>query len=114
LSNLRFPGPRRFDIACVGLAFDSTRSLGSTLVTWPREQVVKRLVSYHPDDEAGLRVAQEERLLELWEATRTSGHELPLDALVQGFAQATHPIVKGFMVGRTIWGDASRVRGQLQ
>jgi 5-dehydro-2-deoxygluconokinase len=155
------------------LAFDGTRSIGTALLSWPREQVVKCLVSYHPDDEAALRVAQEERLLELWEATRASGHELllevipphaddaavlravkrfynlglkpewwklapmasdawatfaalvherdpqcrgavilglnqPLEALVQGFAAATHPIVKGFMVGRTIWGDASR------
>jgi 5-dehydro-2-deoxygluconokinase len=163
------------------LAFDGTRSLGSALVTWPREQVVKCLVHYHPDDEAGLRVAQEERLLELWEATRASGHELlleviapqgnadeavlravkrfynlglkpewwklapmeggswsalaaliaerdphcrgavvlglnqPLDELVQGFKAARHPIVKGFMVGRTIWGDASRawLRGEI-
>ena len=135
---------------------------------------MKCLVHYHPDDDAELRVAQEERLLELWEATRTSGHELlleviapngnedaavlralkrfynlglkpewwklapmrsaswaslaaliderdpscrgavvlglnqPIDELVQGFKAATHPIVKGFMVGRTIWGDASR------
>lgn len=156
------------------LAFDGTRSIGSALVTWPREQVVKCLVHYHPDDAAELRVAQEERLLELWEATRASGHELlleviapdgnadeavlravkrfynlglrpdwwklapmqaaswqsfaalvaerdphcrgavilglnqPLETLAQGFAQAPHPIVKGFMVGRTIWGDASR------
>ena len=156
------------------LAFDGTRSIGSLLPSWPREQVVKCLVAYHPDDDATLRVAQEERLLELWEATRASGHELllevippgghdaavvlravqrfynlglkpewwklmpmaanswaafaalveardpqcrgavilglnqPIEALAQGFAQATHPIVKGFMVGRTIWGDASR------
>jgi len=161
------------------LAFDGTRSIGTALVSWPREQVVKCLVHYHPDDEAELRVAQEERLAELWEATRASGHELllevivpalpdkprnddeavlravkrfynlglkpewwklapmaaaswqalavlvaerdpqcrgavilglnqPLEALAQGFAQATHPIVKGFMVGRSIWGDASR------
>ena len=155
------------------LAFDGTRSIGTALLSWPREQVVKCLVSYHPDDEATLRVAQEERLLELWEATRASGHELllevippnaddaavlravkrfynlglrpewwklapmaaeswaafaglvaerdpqcrgavilglnqPVEALVRGFAAATHPIVKGFMVGRTIWGDASR------
>jgi 5-dehydro-2-deoxygluconokinase len=155
------------------LAFDGTRSVGSTLVEWPREQVVKCLVHYHPDDIAGLRVAQEERLLELWEATRASGHELlleviapqhddravlravkrfynlglkpewwklapmssaawdelaalvaerdpqcrgavilglsqPLDALADAFRQAQHPIVKGFMVGRTIWGDACK------
>jgi 5-dehydro-2-deoxygluconokinase len=152
------------------LAFDGTRSVGSTLVEWPREQVVKCLVHYHPDDGAELRVAQEERLLELWEATRASGHELlleviaprhedeavlraikrfynlglkpewwklapmtahawsalaqlaaerdphcrgavilglsqPLDALAASFAQATHPFVKGFMVGRSIWGE---------
>jgi 5-dehydro-2-deoxygluconokinase len=161
------------------LAFDGTRSIGTALVTWPREQVVKCLVHYHPDDDAELRVAQEERLLELWEATRASGHELlleviapawphsasgadeavlravkrfynlglkpewwklapmapaswaqlaaliaerdpqcrgavilglnqPLETLIQAFAEATHPIVKGFMVGRSIWGDASR------
>jgi len=155
------------------LAFDGMRSLGTALLSWPREQVVKCLVSYHPDDDATLRVAQEERLLELWEATRASGHELllevippnrddaavlrtvkrfynlglkpewwklapmasdswaafaalvqerdphcrgavilglnqPLEALLASFAAATHPIVKGFMVGRTIWGDASQ------
>jgi 5-dehydro-2-deoxygluconokinase len=63
------------------LAFDGTRSIGSTLIEWPREQVVKCLVGYHPDDEATLRVAQEERLLELWQATRASGHELLLEVI---------------------------------
>jgi 5-dehydro-2-deoxygluconokinase len=162
------------------LAFDGTRSVASTLIEWPREQVVKCLVHYHPDDEAMLRVHQEERLLELWEATRVSGHELlleviapqhsdeavlravkrfynlgmkpewwklaplaapswarlaalvderdphcrgavilglnqPLEALVEAFAQATHPLVKGFMVGRTLWGEASAawLRGDI-
>ena len=183
------------------LAFDGTRSIGTTLIEWPREQVVKCLVAYHPDDEATLRVAQEERLLELWQATRASGHELllevippnspvrptsvrpepvegfagastssartgdsdavvlraikrfynlglkpewwklapmqtaswvtlsaliverdvhcrgvvllglnqPMDTLIDGFsAAAAQPIVRGFMVGRTIWGEASR------
>jgi 5-dehydro-2-deoxygluconokinase len=156
------------------LAFDGTRSIGTTLIEWPREQVVKCLVGYHPDDEATLRVAQEERLLELWQATRSSGHELlleiippnssdeavlravkrfynlgvkpewwklapmraaswaalgeliaerdphcrgvvllglnqPMERLIEGFAAAaTQPIVRGFMVGRTIWGEASR------
>lgn len=162
------------------LAFDGTRSVGSTLTEWPREQVVKCLVHYHPDDEADLRVAQEERLLELWDATRTSGHELlleviapqhedaavlravkrfynlglkpewwklapmaepswaalaaliaerdpqcrgavilglnqPLETLAAAFAHARHPIVKGFMVGRTIWGEACTawLRGEI-
>jgi len=43
------------------------------------------------------------------------GLNQPLDALAQGFAAATHPIVKGFMVGRTIWDKASRawLRGEI-
>ncbi len=156
------------------LAFDGTRSIGTSLIEWPREQVVKCLVAYHPDDEATLRVAQEERVQELWQATRASGHELlleiippngddpavlravkrfynlgikpewwklapmqaaswaalgaliaerdphcrgvvllglnqPMERLIDGFAAAaTQPIVRGFMVGRTIWGEASR------
>ncbi len=160
------------------LRFDGTLSVGSTLRAWPREQVVKCLVYYHPDDPAELRVEQETRLAELWEATRESGHELllevipppaatppgtadaavlravtrfynlglkpewwklapmaaeswrhlgrlvaerdpqcrgaailglnqPIAALAEGFAQATDPIVKGFMVGRTLWAEAS-------
>jgi 5-dehydro-2-deoxygluconokinase len=160
------------------LRFDGTRSIGSALVHWPTEQVVKCLVHYHPDDAFELRLQQEQTVLELWEATRVSGNELllelipprpmtadggadaavlrsvqrfynlgvkpewwklapmqaegwralelliaerdrhcrgavilglnqPLDFLAASFAQATNPIVKGFMVGRTLWADAS-------
>jgi 5-dehydro-2-deoxygluconokinase len=166
------------------LRFDGTCSLGSTLVGWPQEQVVKCLVYYHPDDEIDLRLEQEARLRELWEATRASGHELlleiilpragegggdaavlraiqrlynlgykpewwklapmaapawealgrliaerdpqcrgavilglnkPLESLAQGFAQATAGIVKGFMVGRTLWAGPSLswLRGEI-
>ncbi|WP_296225064.1 bifunctional 5-dehydro-2-deoxygluconokinase/5-dehydro-2-deoxyphosphogluconate aldolase [Ralstonia sp. UBA689] len=160
------------------LRFDDTRSVGSALVHWPTEQVVKCLVHYHPDDPATLRVDQEQKVLELWEATRESGNELlleiipprtitpagteddavlrtvarfynlgvrpewwklapmhadswarleqlvaerdphcrgavilglnqPLQYLIDSFRSATNPIVKGFMVGRTLWADAS-------
>lgn len=160
------------------LRFDGTRSIGSALIHWPTEQVVKCLVHYHPDDHFGLRLEQEQTVLELWEATRESGNELlleiippkamtpdgtadaavlravkrfynlgvkpewwklapmqeqgwrdlealiserdrhcrgavilglnqPLDFLASSFANATNPIVKGFMVGRTLWADAS-------
>ncbi|WP_077035993.1 5-dehydro-2-deoxygluconokinase [Pelomonas sp. KK5] len=160
------------------LRFDGTRSIGSALLNWPTEQVVKCLVHYSPDDATELRLAQEDALLELWEATRSSGNELlvevippraltraggedeavlraltrlynlgirpewwklaplqpagwaalaqllaerdphcrgavilglnqPLDYLVRSFAEATDPVVKGFMVGRSLWGDAS-------
>lgn len=160
------------------LRFDGTLSIGSQLGHWPREQVIKCLVHYHPDDPVDLRLEQEARVAELWEATRESGHELlleiippreatapgtadaavlravkrlynlgfkpewwklapmapeawaalaqllaerdphcrgvvilglnqPLEVLAAGFAQAVHPIVKGFMVGRTLWAGPS-------
>ncbi|MFJ1258257.1 5-dehydro-2-deoxygluconokinase [Cupriavidus sp. CuC1] len=160
------------------LRFDGTRSLASDLAHWPREQVVKCLVFYHPDDPAALRAEQDEQLQVVWEATRYSGHELllevippkdslapddegeavvrairhfydiglkpewwkvgamanhqwralealvkerdpwcrgavilglnqPLEQLVESFGQATSPLVKGFMIGRTVWADAS-------
>ena len=63
------------------LRFDQTRSIGSALQAWPREQVVKCLVYFHPDDETLLRLDQEARLLELWEATRATGHELLLEVI---------------------------------
>ncbi|GAO22945.1 transferase kinase protein [Alicycliphilus sp. B1] len=160
------------------LRFDGTHSLGSQLVHWPREQVVKCLVFYHPDDPEPLRAEQEEWLRQAWEATRESGHELllevipprgmpgdageatvrairrlydlgfrpewwkvgamaarhwqaldalvqerdpycrgavilglsqPLDQLVAGFAEArVSRIVRGFMIGRSVWAEASR------
>ncbi|BEP37631.1 5-dehydro-2-deoxygluconokinase [Variovorax sp. V59] len=168
------------------LRFDGMRSLGSQLRHWPREQVVKCLVFYHPDDAAALRTEQDEWLLQVAEATRASGHELllevipprdtlapgdtgeavvqairhfydlglrpewwkvgtlsahqwealdalvrerdpycrgavilglsqPLEELVAGFAQARVPLVKGFMVGRSVWCDPSQawLRGEI-
>ena len=161
------------------LRFDGSASLGTRLLQWPREQVVKCLVHYHPDDAVDLRLEQEARLHEVWAATRDTGHELllevipprlspfsadadaavlravqrlytiglkpewwklapmqaagwaelatlvaardphcrgavilglnqPLDDLARGFAAATHPIVKGFMVGRSLWATPAR------
>ena len=160
------------------LRFDGTRSIGSALMGWPTEQVVKCLIHYHPDDAFALRLEQEQKVLELWEATRISGNELlleiicprammaagtedaaalravkrfynlgvkpewwklapmqeqgwaalqkliterdpycrgavilglnqPIAHLAASFRSATNPIVKGFMVGRTMWADAS-------
>jgi 5-dehydro-2-deoxygluconokinase len=160
------------------LRFDGTRSVGSALIHWPTEHVVKCLVHYHPDDAFALRLEQEQKVLELWEATRASGNELlleiilpkaltvagqedeavlravkrfynigvkpewwklapmraagwhclevlvaerdphcrgavilglnqPIPHLVESFRHATNPIVKGFMVGRTLWATES-------
>ena len=160
------------------LRFDGTRSIGSSLIHWPTEHVVKCLVHYHPDDAYALRLEQEQKVLELWEATRESGNELlleiilpkalivsgqedaavlravkrfynigvkpewwklapmtasgwqslealvrerdphcrgavilglnqPIPHLVDSFRNATNPIVKGFMVGRSLWASES-------
>lgn len=159
------------------LRFDESDSVGSALLHWPREQVVKCLVHYHPDDPVMLRLEQEAQLLQLWAATRESGHELllevipprtgsgdaddavlrslqrlynlglkpewwklapmseagwarlgalvkardphcrgavilglnqPIAELVKSFALARDPVVKGFMVGRSLWAGPSR------
>ncbi len=158
------------------LRFEGGPSLASLLTTWPHEQVVKCLVYMHPDDPVELRLDQEARIAELWQATRASGHELllevipprectppgtadaatlraikrlynlgvmpewwklapmsaaswqaldalvaqrdphcrgavilglnqPLATLAEGFRQACAPVVKGFMVGRTLWAE---------
>ena len=160
------------------LRFDGTLSIGSAMVTWPQEQVAKCLVHYHPDDASDLRLEQELKVQELWQATRAHGNELlleiigpraltppgdedavvlrsiqrfynlgikpewwklapmsaagwgalaslvaardpycrgavilglnqPLTALAASFAQAVNPVVKGFMVGRSLWADPS-------
>ncbi len=158
------------------LRFDGGPSVGSSLVSWPAEQVCKCLLHYHPDDSPALRIEQELRVQELWQATRASGHELlleiicpalpapaangdgavlravarwynlgvrpdwwklapmtkagwdalaqlvaardpwcrgvvilgqnqPLALLAEHFEQAINPIVKGFMVGRSLWAE---------
>lgn len=158
------------------LRFDGSLSIGSSLVSWPLEQVCKCLVHYHPDDPPSLRIEQELQVQQLWQAIQASGHELllevicptlpspaasgdtavlravtrwynlgirpqwwklapmtqagwdalaqliaardpwcrgavilglnqPLPTLAQSFTQARNPVVKGFMVGRSLWAD---------
>lgn len=159
------------------LSFDGTHSIGSQLSSVPLEHTLKCLLFYHPEDPVEMRLAQEKRLQELWEAVCVSGHELLLEIIppvkmpstasdrdfdsivlrsvarcyhlgikphwwklagmrkeswaalaaiverhdpycrgavllglnqpqaeiIEHFNAATHPIVKGFMIGRTVW-----------
>jgi 5-dehydro-2-deoxygluconokinase len=43
------------------------------------------------------------------------GLNQPLEQLLAAFEQATHPIVKGFMVGRTLWAEPSKrwLKGEI-
>lgn len=61
------------------LVFDRGRSVGTTLLRWPAEHVVKCLVQYHPDDAVGNRLEQEAQVRALYDAVQASGHELLLE-----------------------------------
>jgi 5-dehydro-2-deoxygluconokinase len=57
-------------------------NIGSQLVNWPLEQVVKCLVFFHPEDDSPLRLAQERQVSEVYRACCQSGHELLLEVIL--------------------------------
>jgi len=61
--------------------FDRGRSIGTTLIGWPAEHVVKCLVQYHPDDPVLHRLEQESQIRALYDAVQASGHELLLEII---------------------------------
>jgi 5-dehydro-2-deoxygluconokinase len=63
------------------LEFDRGRSIGTTLIAWPQEHVVKCLVQFHPDDPIEHRLEQETQLRTLYDAVQASGHELLLEII---------------------------------
>ncbi|RMQ42686.1 IolC protein [Pseudomonas cichorii] len=75
------------------LAFEHGRSIGSNLLSWPKEQIIKCLVQYHPDDEPLLRLEQEAQIKGLYEASQVSGHELLLEIIPPKDHPSTHPDV---------------------
>jgi 5-dehydro-2-deoxygluconokinase len=74
------------------LQFDRGRSIGTTLISWPAEHVVKCLVQYHPDDPVPHRLEQEAQIRALYDAVQTSGHELMLEIILpRSFARRAVP-----------------------
>ena len=63
------------------LEFEAGANVGLALRTWPREQVAKCLVFYHPDDDAGLKHQQLESLRQLYLGCIETGHELMIEVL---------------------------------
>jgi 5-dehydro-2-deoxygluconokinase len=61
--------------------FELGSSIGSVLEHWPKEQVVKCLIYYHPDDLPDRRLAQECQVRTLCEATNETGHELLIELI---------------------------------
>ncbi|GGA26542.1 bifunctional 5-dehydro-2-deoxygluconokinase/5-dehydro-2-deoxyphosphogluconate aldolase [Dyella nitratireducens] len=71
------------------LEFEYGRSIGSQLLQWPRDHVVKCLVQFDPDGDAESRLEQETQLLTLYAAVKQSGHELLLEVIPPANPAAT-------------------------
>jgi 5-dehydro-2-deoxygluconokinase len=67
------PGSRPIEL-------EGGRSIGSRLVSWPKQHIVKCLVFMHPDD-TSLWEAQASQIQELYKACCASGHELLLEVI---------------------------------
>ncbi|MBS0847818.1 5-dehydro-2-deoxygluconokinase [Citrobacter sp. JGM124] len=57
-------------------------NIGSQLIDWPLEHVVKCLVFYHPADPETLRIQQEKLISEVYRSCCKSGHELLLEVIL--------------------------------
>jgi len=63
------------------LELERGRSIGSQLIAWPREHVIKCLVAFDPDATPMERVEQETQIRSLYDAAVISGHELLLEII---------------------------------
>ena len=63
------------------LRFETSQDIGSLLPEWPVEHCIKALCFYHPDDEPGLKQAQQDKLRGLFEAARKVGRELLVEII---------------------------------
>lgn len=71
---IELPGSRPLAMEC--------GNIGSQLINWPLEHVVKCLVFFHPEDNHALRREQEMQVLEVYQACCKSGHELLLEVIL--------------------------------
>lgn len=63
------------------LQFEFTQDVGSRLVEWPVDHVIKCLAFYHPDDPTDLKRAQLDKYRTLYEAARKIGRELLVEII---------------------------------
>ena len=67
-------------------------NIGSQLIDWPLEHVVKCLVFFHPDDHHELRLEQEKQVREVYEACCKTGHELLLEVILPADMERTEEL----------------------
>ena len=72
------------------LKLEGGPSIGSRLVSWPKEHIVKCLAFYHPEDSVELRLAQEAQINDLYHACIKSGHELLLEIILPADMSQDH------------------------
>ncbi len=64
------------------IEFEGGCSIGSRLINWPLEHIVKCLAYYSPEDGDEIKFVQEERIKDLYKACQISGHELLLEIIL--------------------------------
>ncbi|MGC9421991.1 bifunctional 5-dehydro-2-deoxygluconokinase/5-dehydro-2-deoxyphosphogluconate aldolase [Vibrio sp.] len=57
-------------------------NIGSQLISWPLEHIVKCLVFFNPEDDHAIRLQQEHQIQEVYQACCQSGHELLLEVIL--------------------------------
>jgi len=70
------------------LEFEPDGDIGTELLAWPRGDVVKCLVNYHPADPVELRLAQESKLAQLASAADALERELLIEVISSGPGRA--------------------------
>ena len=83
------------------LIFEHGSSIGTLIQRWPREHVIKCLFFYSVEDEKSVRLQQEQRMHELYDACCASGHELLLEIIP--------PAEDSLSVGESVVRSAQRV-----
>ncbi len=63
------------------LEFEHTQDVGSRLIEWPVDHVIKCLAFYHPDDPPALKQQQQAKYRQLYEAARKVGRELLVEII---------------------------------
>ena len=68
-------------------------NIEAALREWPVDQCVKCLVFYHPSDLIDLKIAQEKKVVELYDACRSTGHEFLLEIVASKHGDVTKDTV---------------------